>query len=310
MPSSANHAPAETNTELMNGPSLSLQDAQYLAPSLLAQLISALRSVPALVAFVVIVTVVLVALLAPFLGTVDPVAIDPASRLSRVSAEHWLGTDAFGRDTYSRVIYGARVSLLVGAGATLMSLVLGVLIGVIAGYFRTADAVVMRIMDGIMAIPSILLAIALVSLTGGSLLTVLAAITIPEVPRVVRLVRGVILTVRTEPYVEAAISLGTGTPTLLVRHMLPNTIAPLIVQGTYIFAAAILIEATLSFLGAGLPPEIPSWGNMMSEGRMYFQLLPGLILYPGVLLAATLLSVNVLGDVLRDVLDPKMARKS
>lgn len=310
MPSSANHAPAETNTELMNGPSLSLQDAQYLAPSLLAQLISALRSVPALVAFVVIVTVVLVALLAPFLGTVDPVAIDPASRLSRVSAEHWLGTDAFGRDTYSRVIYGARVSLLVGAGATLMSLVLGVLIGVIVGYFRTADAVVMRIMDGIMAIPSILLAIALVSLTGGSLLTVLAAITIPEVPRVVRLVRGVILTVRTEPYVEAAISLGTGTPTLLVRHMLPNTIAPLIVQGTYIFAAAILIEATLSFLGAGLPPEIPSWGNMMSEGRMYFQLLPGLILYPGVLLAATLLSVNVLGDVLRDVLDPKMARKS
>lgn len=310
MPSSANHAPAETNTELMNGPSLSLQDAQYLAPSLLAQLISALRSVPALVAFVVIVTVVLVALLAPFLGTVDPVAIDPASRLSRVSAEHWFGTDAFGRDTYSRVIYGARVSLLVGAGATLMSLVLGVLIGVIVGYFRTADAVVMRIMDGIMAIPSILLAIALVSLTGGSLLTVLAAITIPEVPRVVRLVRGVILTVRTEPYVEAAISLGTGTPTLLVRHMLPNTIAPLIVQGTYIFAAAILIEATLSFLGAGLPPEIPSWGNMMSEGRMYFQLLPGLILYPGVLLAATLLSVNVLGDVLRDVLDPKMARKS
>jgi peptide/nickel transport system permease protein len=161
-----------------------------------------------------------------------------------------------------------------------------------------------------MAIPSILLAIALVSLTGGSLLTVLVAITIPEVPRVVRLVRSVILSVRTEPYVEAAISLGTRVPILLVRHMVPNTVAPLIVQGTYVFAAAILTEATLSFLGAGLPPEIPSWGNMMSEGRMYFQLLPGLILYPGIILAATLLSVNVLGDVVRDLLDPKMARKS
>ena len=191
-----------------------------------------------------------------------------------------------------------------------MSILLGLLIGVVAGYFRTADAIIMRVMDGVMAIPSILLAIALVSLTGGSILTVLVAITIPEVPRVVRLVRSVILSVRTEPYVEAAVSLGTRVPTLLVRHMIPNTMAPLIVQGTYVFAAAILTEATLSFLGAGLPPEIPSWGNMMSEGRMYFQLLPGLILYPGLALAFTLLSVNVLGDVVRDVLDPKMVKKS
>lgn len=310
MPASVNHAPAETTPDVPGGALPPAQDVQHLAPSLVAQLIRALKSGPALIAFVIIATVVVIALLAPLLGTVDPVAIDPASRLRRISAEHWLGTDAFGRDTYSRVIYGARVSLMVGVGATVMSIVLGVLIGVIAGYFRTADAIIMRVIDGVMAIPSILLAIALVSLTGGSLLTVLVAITVPEVPRVVRLVRSVILTVRTEPYVEAAISLGTRTPTLLVRHMLPNTIAPLIVQGTYIFAAAILIEATLSFLGAGLPPEIPSWGNMMSEGRMYFQLLPGLILYPGILLAATLLSVNVLGDVLRDVLDPKMARKS
>ncbi|KAB0265734.1 ABC transporter permease [Microvirga brassicacearum] len=275
-----------------------------------SQLISSLRSPPVFVALLILSVVIVVALAAPLLGTIDPVAIDPGSRLRGLSPEHWLGTDAFGRDTYSRVVYGARVSLIVGAGATLMSITLGLLIGVLAGYFRAADAIIMRVMDGIMAIPSILLAIALVSLTGGSLLTVLVAITIPEVPRVVRLVRSVILSVRTEPYVEAAISLGTRVPTLLVRHMVPNTVAPLIVQGTYVFAAAILTEATLSFLGAGLPPEIPSWGNMMSEGRMYFQLLPGLILYPGIILAATLLSVNVLGDVLRDLLDPKMARKS
>jgi len=280
------------------------------AVGLVKQLAGTLKSIPVLIAFVVLCVVVLAAITAPFLGTVDPVAIDPGSRLKGITPEHWLGTDAYGRDIYSRVVYGARVSLIVGAGATIMSILLGLLIGVVAGYFRTADAIIMRVMDGVMAIPSILLAIALVSLTGGSILTVLVAITIPEVPRVVRLVRSIILWVRTEPYVEAAISLGTPVPTLLVRHMVPNTIAPLIVQGTYVFAAAILIEATLSFLGAGLPPEIPSWGNMMSEGRMYFQLLPGLILYPGVALAATLLSVNILGDVVRDVLDPKMAKKS
>lgn len=279
-------------------------------PSLFAQLRAALKSLPVLIAFAMLAIIVLVAVLAPLLGTTDPVAINPGERLARISAAHWLGTDAFGRDTYSRVLYGARVSLIVGIGATALSIVFGLFIGVIAGYFRYADSIIMRVMDGIMAIPGILLAIALISLTGGSLVTVLVAITIPEIPRVVRLVRGVILSVRTEPYVEAAVSLGTRVPSLLWRHMVPNTVAPLIVQGTYIFAAAILTEATLSFLGAGLPPEIPSWGNMMSEGRMYFQLLPGLILYPGILLAMTLLSVNVLGDVLRDVLDPRMVKKS
>lgn len=257
----------------------------------------------------ILLAIVVLAALAPFLGTTDPVAIDPAARLRPASAEHWLGTDAFGRDSYSRVVYGARVSLAVGLGAALISVACGLVIGVVAGYFRVADAIIMRLMDGVMAIPAILLAIALVSLTGGSLATVLVAITVPEIPRVVRLVRGVVLSVRAEPYVEAAVSLGTRLPTLLVRHVVPNTAAPLVVQGTYIFAAAILTEATLSFLGAGLPPEIPSWGNMMAEGRMYFQLLPGLILWPGLFLALTLLSVNLLGDVLRDVLDPRTARK-
>jgi len=278
--------------------------------TLAAQLRQAFSSVPVLIAFVIFSLVVVLSILAPLLGTTDPIAIDPSRRLSGVTAEHWLGTDAFGRDTYSRVLYGARVSLIVGLGAMLASIALGLVIGVVAGYFRAADAIIMRIMDGIMAIPSILLAIALVSLTGGTLVTVLVAITVPEIPRVVRLVRGVILSVRSEPYVEAAISLGTRLHRLLLRHMVPNTVAPLIVQGTFIFASAILTEATLSFLGAGLPTEIPSWGNMMADGRTYFQLQPGLVLYPGVVLALTLLSVNILGDVLRDVLDPKTAKKA
>jgi peptide/nickel transport system permease protein len=278
--------------------------------ALAAGLKHALSSVPVAIAFAVLCVVALVAILAPWLGTTDPTAIDPASRLRSMSAEHWLGTDAFGRDTWSRVLYGARVSLLVGLGASIASISLGLVIGVIAGYFRSVDGIIMRLMDGIMSIPSILLAIALVALTGGTLFTVLVAITVPEVPRVVRLVRGVIMSVRGESYVEAAISLGTRTPRLLLRHMVPNTVAPLIVQGTHIFAAAILIESTLSFLGAGLPPAIPSWGNMMSEGRMYFQLKPGLIAYPGIVLGLTLLSVNILGDVLRDVLDPRMAKRA
>lgn len=260
-------------------------------------------------AALVFILVALMAVCAPLITPYDPTAIDPGSRLHKMSAEHWLGTDPFGRDTYTRLVYGARVSLVVGAGAAVASVILGLLIGVVAGYFRAADAIIMRVMDGIMAIPSILLAIALVALTGGTLTTVLVAIAVPEIPRVVRLVRGVIMRARSEPYVEAAISMGARTPLLLWRHMVPNTVAPLVVQGTFIFASAILTEAVLSFLGAGLPSEIPSWGNMMADGRMYFQLVPGLVLYPGVVLALTLLAVNILGDVLRDALDPRLAAK-
>ncbi|EAQ02085.1 putative peptide ABC transporter permease protein [Pseudooceanicola batsensis HTCC2597] len=265
---------------------------------------------PALVSLVILTLVLLMAVFAPLLATADPTAIAPADRLSGLTIEHPLGTDAYGRDVYSRVLHGARVSLLVGAGAALVSVAVGLVIGVFAGYFRALDSVIMRTMDGIMAIPSILLAIALISLTGASLLTVLVAITIPEIPRVVRLVRSVILNVRSEAYVEAAITLGSPVRRILLRHMVPNTVAPLIVQGTFVFASAILTEATLSFLGAGLPTEIPSWGNIMSEGRSYFQLFPGLVLWPGLALALTLLSVNVLGDVLRDTLDPKMEKRT
>lgn len=267
------------------------------------------RTAPVMIALVVLGLLVLAGIFAPYLSHYDPTQINPAMRLKPISEAHWLGTDAYGRDVFSRVLYGARVSLLVGTGVALLSVSLGLVIGVVAGYFRWVDAIVMRVMDGLMAIPGILLAIALVSLSGASIVTVLVAITIPEIPRVVRLVRGVILGVRNESYVEAAISLGTPTLTLMRRHLVPNTVAPLVVQGTYVFASAILTEAILSFLGAGVPPATSSWGNVMAEGRAYFQLYPGLVLYPGLLLSLTVLSVNVLGDALRDALDPRMARR-
>lgn len=277
--------------------------------ALKAQLLTNLRNPLVAIAVLLLIALVLGAIFAPWLGTVDPTYLDPAMRLKGISAEHWMGTDAFGRDVYSRVVYGARISITVGLGVAAISLTLGLLIGVVAGYIRAADMIVMRIMDGMMAIPGILLAIALVSLSGASLTTVLIAISVPEIPRVVRMVRGVILTVRNESYVEAATVLGTPVPVLMWRHMLPNTIAPLIVQGTYIFASAILLEAILSFLGAGIPPETPSWGNVMAEGRLYFVMMPHLILMPGILLSLMVLSVNILGDSLRDALDPRMARR-
>lgn len=264
---------------------------------------------PVLVALAILVIITAAALLAPLLGTVEPTALTPDNRLKKPFAETLLGTDAFGRDLWSRVVYGARVSLVVGLGAAVISVVIGLLIGLAAGWFRRLDGPIMRVMDAVMAIPGILLAISLVAVTGASLTTVLVAVTIPEIPRVVRLVRGQILSVRGEPYVEAAIALGTPVPQLLWRHLVPNTIAPLTVQGTYVFASAMLTEAILSFLGAGIPPEIPSWGNIMAEGRMYFRMLPGLILFPGLFLSLTVLSVNLLGDALRDALDPKMVRR-
>src|SRR6185437_8861632 len=222
-------------------------------------------------------------ILAPWISPHDPLQLLPAQRLKPSSEQFLLGTDAYGRDVLSRIIYGGRISLLIGFGATVISIGFGLIIGLFSGFFRWVDAILMRIMDGIMAIPAILLAIAVVSLSGASLATVLIAITLPEIPRVARLVRSVVLSAREEPYVEAAISVGSGLPKIMRRHLLPNTIAPLIVQGTYVCASAILTEAILSFLGAGISPEIPTWGNIMAEGRAYFQVKPSLIFWPGLM---------------------------
>ncbi|CAH2604565.1 glutathione ABC transporter membrane subunit GsiD [Rhodovastum atsumiense] len=289
--------------------SLPPMDAPAERPGLVASLRRILSAWAVRLSLAVLVAIVLIAILAPWLGTVDPVQLAPAQRLKGISPEHWLGTDSFGRDVYSRIAYGARVSLVVGVGTVIVSVLFGLLFGVLAGYFRWLDMIVMRIMDGLMAIPGILLAIALVAVSGATLTTVLVAIAIPEIPRVVRMVRSVILGVRNEPYVEAAICLGTPLPAMVWNHMLPSTLAPLLVQGTYIFASAILTEAILSFLGAGIPPETPSWGNMMADGRVYFLLKPELILYPGLMVSLTVLSVNLLGDALRDGLDPRMAKR-
>lgn len=257
----------------------------------------------------IVAAMVLAAVAAPLIAPIDPLYLDPLRRLRPPSDANWFGTDQFGRDIFSRVVYGARVSLIVGVAVAALSIAIGLIIGLVSGYVRWMDAVVMRIMDGLMAIPGVLLAIALVSLSGASLTTVIIAITVPEIPRVVRLVRAVVLSVREEPYVEAAISVGTRLPRVLLRHVLPNSVPPLIVQATYICASAMLTEAILSFLGAGTPPEIPSWGNMMSEGRLFFPIAPRIVLLPGVALALTILAVNVLGDGLRDRLDPKLAKR-
>src|SRR5215470_1652866 len=252
-----------------------------------------------------LVAIAIMSILAPWIAPHDPLQLLPAQRLKPASEHFLLGTDAYGRDVLSRIIYGGRISLLIGFGATLVS----ISIGLFSGFFRWLDAVLMRIMDGIMAIPAILLAIAVVSLSGASVMTVLIAITIPEIPRVARLVRSVVLSAREEPYVEAAISVGSGLPKIMWRHLLPNTVAPLIVQGTNFCAGAILTEAILSFLGAGISPETPTWGNIMAEGRAYFQVKPSLIFWPGLLLSIAILSVNLIGDAARDALDPRMKQR-
>ncbi|WP_244439967.1 ABC transporter permease [Nitratireductor aquibiodomus] len=262
-----------------------------------------------IIAAIVLAIIVVLSVLAPLIVPHDPMAIDALQRLKGPSETYPLGTDAYGRDVLSRVVTGGRVSLFIGISAAIVSVMIGLLIGLVSGFFRMADAIIMRIMDSLMAIPSILLAIALVALNGPSIWSVMGAITIPEIPRVVRLVRSVVLSAREEPYVEAAIALGSSMPKILWQHLMPNTLAPLIVQGTYICASAILTEAILSFLGAGVSTEIPTWGNIMAEGRVYFQLKPSLIFWPGLMLSLCILSINLLGDTARDMLDPRLKKR-
>jgi len=270
----------------------------------------ALRRHPTAIAgAIVLLLMVLIAVFAPLLGTVDPLALSPIKRMRPVSGEYWFGTDMLGRDVYSRVIYGTRVSLVAGLAVAVLATSVGLVIGLVTGYLRWLDAVMMRVMDGLMSIPSVLLAIALISLTTASLRNVIVAIAITEVPRVVRLVRSLVLTLREQPYVEAAIASGTRLPAILAKHILPNTLAPLLVQATYICASAMITEAILSFVGAGTPPNIPSWGNIMAEARSLIQVAPTILLFPGIFLSLTVLSVNLLGDGMRDALDPRLARR-
>lgn len=251
----------------------------------------------------------LIALFAPWITAQDPGQMTPSLRGRAPSAQHWFGTDMLGRDLFARVVYGARVSLVVGFTAALMASLVGVLVGVVSGYVRWADAIIMRITDGLMSIPPILLAIALTAISQPSVTNVIIAISIAEMPRMSRLVRGVVLSLREQPYVQSAIASGTRTPRIILRHILPNTLAPITVQATYICAAAMITEAILSFIGAGAPPSIPSWGNIISEGRAVWQIRPWLVFIPAVFLSLTVLAVNLLGDGMRDALDPRMAKR-
>jgi peptide/nickel transport system permease protein len=262
-----------------------------------------------IIGLLMLVLVAAISLAAPWIATHDPQDLDPVARMQAPSAEHYFGTDALGRDVFSRAVWGGRVSLAVGLAVAILATIAGVLIGLVSGFVRWADGPIMRVMDGLMAIPGILLAIALMAVTKASLTTVIVAITIPEIPRVARLVRSLALTLREQLFVEAAHAVGTRLPTILWRHVLPNIVAPLIVQATFVAASAVLIEASLSFLGVGVPAQTPSWGNMMAEGRNFVAVAFHIILYPGILLALTVLAINLLGDGLRDALDPRLARQ-
>ncbi len=252
---------------------------------------------------------VALSLLAPWIAPYDPIKLNVAQRLRPPTAAHWFGTDAYGRDVLTRTLWGGQISLLIAVSVACLSTVTGTLIGLVAGYFRAMDTVVMRIMDGLMSIPGILLAVAMLSLTKASVQTVIIAITIPEIPRVVRLVRAVVLSIREQTFVQGAMASGSRTWRILLRHILPNALTPIIVQATYIAASAVLIEAYLGFLGVGTPPEVPSWGNIIAEGRNFIMLAIWSVLFPGLFLGTMVLSINILGDGVRDMLDPRIAKR-
>lgn len=288
-----------------------LSDLSVIPPRAPGRLASLLRLARRhrLLAFsaVVFALLVLVALLAPLLLP-DPRAMNPVQRLRAPGWEHWFGTDHLGRSVAVRTLYGTRISLAIGVAVAIATTLLGLGIGVAAGFMRRWDGVIMRCMDGVMAIPGVLLAIALMSLFGSDIRTVIVAITIPEIPRMARLVRSLTLAVRSQPYIQAAITNGARLPRLMWRHVIPNLLSPVLVQATYVFASAMILEAVLSFLGAGTPPDIPSWGNMLAEGRSYLGRAPWILAFPGVALAALVLLVNVTGDACRDTLDPRLSK--
>ncbi|MAM83518.1 MAG: peptide ABC transporter permease [Acidobacteria bacterium] len=268
-----------------------------------------MRRNPTLVLGLVLFALVLLSALAAPLAPGNGFDMQPIERLRPPGEAHFFGTDQLGRDIFARTLYGGRVSLLVGAGVVILAIGIGTFLGVLAGYFQRTEAVIMRLADALMSIPAVLLAIALITLTSPGLVTVVLAISIPETPRVIRLVRSIVISQRQLTYVDAAVAAGSKPFKIIRRHILPAAIAPLMVQASYICASAILLEATLSFLGAGSPPSVPSWGNMVASSRLYLATAPWTVFAPSVLLAATVVSVNLIGDGLRDQLDPKLSRR-
>ncbi|MBI4200921.1 MAG: ABC transporter permease [Chloroflexi bacterium] len=270
----------------------------------------ALRKNPnMLMGVVIIIVMTSMALAAPLITAYDPIRLVPANRLIVPGAKHWFGTDQLGRDIYTRVAYGARVSLQVGALVAIFVAVFGTAIGIVSGYFRPLDGPIMRLMDALLSFPSFLLTIALVAAMQAGVWTVIAAIAIVDTPRMARLARASVLTLRERDFVEAARAIGARPLRITMVHILPNSLAPIFVQATFVFAVAILTEAGLSFLGTGVPPEVPTWGNIMGDGRRVAQVAPWVIFFPGLFLSLTVLGVNLVGDGLRDVLDPKLRGK-
>lgn len=274
-----------------------------------AEALRALRKNPNMAFGVVVLVVMLfIAIFAPLMGTVDPTFLVPRDRLISPGSDHFFGTDHLGRDVYSRVLYGSRVSLQVGAGVALSVMVFGLIFGLTSGYSRALDKIIMRIADGLMAIPSFLLAIALMALLGPSLRNVIIALTISSVPGTTRLVRSLVLSLREQEFVMAARAIGSGPLRIVARHVFPNTVPPVLVLGSFVTAGAIIEEAGLSFLGAGIPADVPSWGNIMGQARQYNQIAIWILFFPGLFLSLTVLGANLVGDGLRDTLDPRLRR--
>lgn len=262
-----------------------------------------------LTSVLILTTFAVIAVFSPLL-TSDPAHLNPLQRLKPPSAAHWFGTDHVGRSVLARTLWGTQVSLSIGISVAFVTTITGVTIGVFAGYLRLADGIIMRIMDAVMAVPALLLAIALVATVGSSPVVLITAISVPEIPRMARMVRASVLVLREQPFVEASITCGGRTHTVLIRHILPAAAGPVMVQATYVFASAMILEAILSFLGAGTPPHVPSWGNMMAEGRQYLQIAPWIVAFPAICLSAVVLAVNLLGDGLRDMLDPALSKST